>query len=211
MMIVRLFIFVLLVALPAQAQDVKPDFSAFEKWPVLHDGRVKTMDSFARFSLYQISNRTNINGMSAIEWLAIGLFDPSSLIGIPVIRVRGNSLLDLPTKDDHLYSMNDVMSALSPHQDLILALETRDPSALSASQKELLTVYQAVTLYNQIIQSLSAILPLSGFEKNFIESKLLGKDELNWINSYHQNIYEKLSPYLVSSEKSWLRKACKKL
>lgn len=168
-MIVRLLILVLFFALPAHAQDVKPDFASFEKWPVLHDGRVKTMDSFARSSLYQISGKTNVHGMSAIEWLATGLFDPSSSIGIPVIRVRANSLLELPKNDDHLYSMNDVMSALNPHQDLILALETRDRSTLSASQKELLTVYQSVTLYNQIIQSFSAVLPLSGFAKNFIE------------------------------------------
>ena len=54
-------------------------------------------------------------------------------------------------------------------------------------------------------------LTLVPFEKNLIESKLLSKDELNWINSYHQNIYKKLSPFIVASEKSWLRKACKKL
>ena len=54
-------------------------------------------------------------------------------------------------------------------------------------------------------------LTLVPFEKNLIEKKLLSADELRWINSYHQNIYKKLSPYLVSSEKSWLSKVCKKL
>ena len=54
-------------------------------------------------------------------------------------------------------------------------------------------------------------LTLVPFEKNLIEKKLLSADELRWINSYHQNIYKTLSPYLVSSEKSWLRKVCKKL
>jgi len=54
-------------------------------------------------------------------------------------------------------------------------------------------------------------LTLVPFEKNLIEKKLLSANELRWINSYHQNIYKTLSPYLVSSEKSWLRKVCKKL
>ncbi len=54
-------------------------------------------------------------------------------------------------------------------------------------------------------------LTLVPFEKNLIQKKLLSTDEVKWINTYHQNVYKKLSPYLLSSEKSWLRKVCKKL
>ena len=54
-------------------------------------------------------------------------------------------------------------------------------------------------------------LTLVPFEKKLIEKKLLSTDELKWINSYHLNIYKKLSPYLVRSEKSWLHKLCAKL
>ena len=51
-------------------------------------------------------------------------------------------------------------------------------------------------------------LTLVPFEKNLIEKKFLSTDELKWINAYHQNVYKKLSPYLLVSEKSWLRKVC---
>ena len=54
-------------------------------------------------------------------------------------------------------------------------------------------------------------LTLVPFEKNLIERKLLSKDDLKWLNSYHQNVYKKLSPHLVSSERKWLRKACENL
>ena len=53
-------------------------------------------------------------------------------------------------------------------------------------------------------------LTLVPFEKNLIEKKLLSTDELNWINAYHQNVYKRLSPYLLDSEKSWLREVCKR-
>ncbi|MDC3107733.1 M24 family metallopeptidase, partial [Paracoccaceae bacterium] len=54
-------------------------------------------------------------------------------------------------------------------------------------------------------------LTLVPFEKKLIEKKLLSTNELEWINSYHQNIYKKLGSYLVNSEKDWLRKVCKQL
>ena len=54
-------------------------------------------------------------------------------------------------------------------------------------------------------------LTLVPFEKNLIERKLLGKDDLKWLDSYHQNVYKKLSPYLVGGERKWLSKACEKL
>ena len=54
-------------------------------------------------------------------------------------------------------------------------------------------------------------LTLVPFEKNLIEKKLLSTGELKWINAYHQNVFKKLNPYLLGSEKSWLRKLCKRL
>ena len=54
-------------------------------------------------------------------------------------------------------------------------------------------------------------LTLAPFEKNLIEKKLLRLDELRWLNSYHKNVYEKLSPFLSGSEKIWLRDTCKTL
>ena len=52
-------------------------------------------------------------------------------------------------------------------------------------------------------------LTLVPFEKKLIEKDLLSRDELHWLNSYHDNVYNKLSPFLNVSEKTWLRDACK--
>ena len=54
-------------------------------------------------------------------------------------------------------------------------------------------------------------LTLVPFERNLIERKLLSNDDLQWLNSYHQNVYKRLSSYLVVSERKWLSKACEKL
>ncbi len=52
-------------------------------------------------------------------------------------------------------------------------------------------------------------LTLVPFEKKLIEKDLLSCDELLWLNSYHYNVYNKLSPFLNVSEKKWLRDACR--
>mgnify|MGYP002712940538 CR=1 FL=1 len=36
---------------------------------------------------------------------------------------------------------------------------------------------------------------------------VLAKEEIEWLNNYHQTVYEKLSPDLNEEEKAWLQKA----
>jgi Xaa-Pro aminopeptidase len=42
-------------------------------------------------------------------------------------------------------------------------------------------------------------------EKSLIEKSLLEQNEIEWLNSYHSEVYDKLSPYLTSEEKYWLK------
>lgn len=42
-----------------------------------------------------------------------------------------------------------------------------------------------------------------------VDLSMLLPEELDWLNSYHQMVYEKLSPYLDEDEKKWLKDATK--
>jgi Xaa-Pro aminopeptidase len=42
-------------------------------------------------------------------------------------------------------------------------------------------------------------------DKNLIDFSLLDKREIDWLNSYHSEVYEKLSPCLSKEEKAWLK------
>ena len=42
-------------------------------------------------------------------------------------------------------------------------------------------------------------------EKSLIDKSLLDQKEIEWLNSYHSEVYDKLSPYLTDEEKIWLR------
>ena len=39
-----------------------------------------------------------------------------------------------------------------------------------------------------------------------IDASLLDREEINWLNDYHKEVYEKLSPCLGEEQKSWLKK-----
>jgi len=42
-------------------------------------------------------------------------------------------------------------------------------------------------------------------DKSLIDRSLLEKREIDWINSYHSEVYEKISPFLNQEEKKWLK------
>ncbi|HBC78567.1 MAG TPA: hypothetical protein DCZ51_08050 [Bacteroidales bacterium] len=46
-------------------------------------------------------------------------------------------------------------------------------------------------------------------EKSLIDKSLLDQKEIGWLNSYHTEVYDKLSPHLTAEEKSWLKEKTK--
>jgi len=48
-------------------------------------------------------------------------------------------------------------------------------------------------------------LSLCYIDKSLIDISLLEKREIDWLNAYHTEVYEKLSPFLTNEEKHWLK------
>lgn len=48
-------------------------------------------------------------------------------------------------------------------------------------------------------------------DKRLINKYLLSEGEREWLNSYHQDVYDTLTPYLNSDERKWLKGACSPL
>jgi len=54
-------------------------------------------------------------------------------------------------------------------------------------------------------------LTLLPYDLNSIDSSLLDQNEKNWINDYHQTVYNKLSPFLEKDERVWLKEKTKNI
>lgn len=163
-------VLLILMFLPLSARaDQTIDYEGLGAWPVLHEGRIKTTESLAKAILYDLSGSTSVGDFSAMEWLAVTLFEPSEAVRLPVIRIERQNLIRLPDRESHLYSLNEVMEALRPVTDQINALERMEVDKLSASQREILRVYNGVTILSQLLQSFSAVLPLAGEEGSYAD------------------------------------------
>jgi Xaa-Pro aminopeptidase len=54
-------------------------------------------------------------------------------------------------------------------------------------------------------------LTLFPIDVNLIDKELLTKAEIEWLNAYHQQVYEKIAPHLNEMERKWLRMRTKAL
>ena len=54
-------------------------------------------------------------------------------------------------------------------------------------------------------------LTLAPIDRQLIETSLLSKNEIKWLNTYHENVYIKLGKYLDPKEKIWLKAECSNL
>ena len=52
-------------------------------------------------------------------------------------------------------------------------------------------------------------LTLCPIDKRPIVREMMTQEEIDWLNEYHQTVYDRLSPHLDSDEVEWLREACK--
>ena len=52
-------------------------------------------------------------------------------------------------------------------------------------------------------------LTLCPIDKEPILTEMLSREEIDWINWYHQTVYDKISPYLNNEEIEWLKEATK--
>ena len=49
-------------------------------------------------------------------------------------------------------------------------------------------------------------LTLCYFDTKALLLELLNQDEIDWLNEYHQTVYEKTAPFLTGEEATWLAK-----
>jgi Xaa-Pro aminopeptidase len=54
-------------------------------------------------------------------------------------------------------------------------------------------------------------LTLFPMDHSLIDTSLLSKEERDWLNAYHQKVYDQLAPQLSGEEQAWLKEKCRAL
>ncbi|HEU0117080.1 MAG TPA: cytochrome c biogenesis protein CcsA [Alphaproteobacteria bacterium] len=155
-----LILLLILVALPARAAPL--NMNAFREIPVLNEGRVKPLESFARIYLLAVYGHDELPDQSAISWLAELLFDQHKAFTRDVFNIpdpQTVAAIGLEWRPEHHYSFIEVSKALAQYGDVIKTLSEERDEELTSSQRQLLDLYAKTLTYGVIAQSLTVLTP----------------------------------------------------
>lgn len=153
----------LIFAFSSQAQfSKKVDLKEFAQLPILHEGRMKPMDTFARTNLLAINGKSSLKGMTGLEWLVELLFDEDAAYDRKVFNVSHPDIvkmLDLEWSPKHRYSFRQVSKGLRKNADLLKKILPKEKKELSSLQAQLVDLYLKNLRYFEIGRSLSLMRP----------------------------------------------------
>ncbi len=157
----RTLLLLLALLLPGIAAADNADFA---RLPVLHEGRVKPLDSFARWQLLAVYGAPTLPDRDAAAWLADVLFRPATAVEEKIFVVHERDalhLLALPERRPRYYSFSEVAAGLLAQQQMIAGWSGGDRKSLTPVAREVLRLYRAADDFRQLTGALALLLPVS--------------------------------------------------
>jgi ABC-type transport system involved in cytochrome c biogenesis permease subunit len=155
---------ILLALLPVAKAENSLEYRSFAQIPVLENGRVKPLERFAAIQLHRISGTDSFEGRPAIIWLAEALFNPAAAANQSLFAVDRQAVRAALGLGDasrfHRFSLAELAPGLGKTADQVEALLQRKSEELSADEQALVDLHSQVLIFNQLLQSLSLLLPL---------------------------------------------------
>lgn len=137
----------------------------FGRLPILHEGRVKPISSFA----------SHFFAEDSLSQLASSLFTPQQMKDKPIFAVTSKSVrqilaLEEKEKGDH-YSYDELAPAFDAIRPVLLYLGSKKPETFSSNEKALWRLYGQVESLAQILRSFTWALPLEHSEGNYLSQR----------------------------------------
>jgi len=158
----------LLLAAPLHADEPADlDYGDFARLPILHEGRIKPLDSVARIMLKNIYGDVSLPDEPAVKWLAGALFSPGTAARQRIFKIHSAELirtLSLPADAERLYSFETLTGAFTAHQDTLATLIAKDRKAMNADERELAGLYTHTGDFAEIMGSFSLLAPLADID-----------------------------------------------
>ena len=126
-----------------------------ENIPVLSEGRVKPLDTFARNHLLRFYGKREVkeSNRNATDWLLDLILDPQGGREKKIFNIRNPevvSSLFLDWYPEHKYSFNEIIEGLSSQLELISTIDRKDNSIRTPFEKQLLELSQNAILFEEL-------------------------------------------------------------
>lgn len=178
------------------------DLNAFSQFPVLHQGRIKPLDSFARNSLKLITDKqvfTDTEGhkQPAIRWLIDVMSNKKEVADYQIFRIEHDEVLlymGLEARKGFRYSLSELMPK---YEDLIaktrIAIQ-KDAQQQDLVDKKTLELYNQLETYRQVMQfEVPLVLPPEHKEGKWLT---LGAEKQDFSRTSQANVwYQSLKSY----------------
>ncbi len=155
----------LLVGTSAAHADLPPaQLAAFGRLPILQDGRLKPLDSFARLHFRAVTGKAAPRDNTALHWLAEALFNPARAVLEPRFAVPdadARHRLGLAARDADLYPFQDIAAAMMRQKELLEKLETSDGKNQTRDEHALRALFRSANDFRQTIGAFSLLLPIT--------------------------------------------------
>ena len=190
--------------------DINPTLLSLKKFatiPVLHNGRIKPIDSAARNSLTLIQGKQTFkyNGVkySASEWLLTLWSHPEKADEFPIFLINNpevQMLLGMFDLKKKTVSYNELVPHFETITNQTNTIQKIEDQLRSPFQKEVFNLYQRIMLYHRLKNSFfvegthSFYQTVSSFEKNIQEMRSFVKET----NHKFEDLTEKQKQILVS-------------
>ncbi|MCS5597646.1 MAG: cytochrome c biogenesis protein CcsA [Alphaproteobacteria bacterium] len=199
-----------LLCAPKPAQATGLDYNAFANLPILHEGRIKPLESFARIYLERFSGRKSIDGQPAIVWLSEMVFDPVRAPKRPVFKVTHPDVrtqLDVSETDGRMFSLERIMPLLSETAPQLNVLAGLRADELSSGQKALLKLHEDAIVFMALMRSFSIIMPLNITLPDYIAKDFADEtdDYITYLDlqPYQTTIMDKAKAIAAAKKDDW--------
>jgi len=125
--------------------------------PILDEGRIKPLDSFARQTLQQISGKSHLGDESALQWLARLLFSPETTRDDRMFRLRTDDLvasLVLPQRPDRTFTFNEIAVHFSELQKLAMTASEREGGRTTPGDADAIRIFSGFLAIHRLSASL---------------------------------------------------------
>ncbi|MBP9721746.1 MAG: cytochrome c biogenesis protein CcsA [Gammaproteobacteria bacterium] len=161
--------------------------------PVLHEGRIKPFDSYARLTLKSFSNKENINNQSASKWLFGLLLNPRKDYDNKIFTIHNPEVKQaLGLTGSNYYSFKEILPGIKQNMNLLTQLSEISEAnpdnfnMLTPAEQQLLVLYKNTLSYFDLSRSLSLLLPEFKTEQLNLITKNTGKIINRDLISYYQ-------------------------
>jgi ABC-type transport system involved in cytochrome c biogenesis permease subunit len=164
---------------PKRVESLK----AFRNLPILDQGRIKPLDTYAAHILLQFSGRRTLNKKNAVYWLADLIFAPASTQKDKIFLINNPDIpeaLGIDVQEKRRYSFAQLNPSLNKLLELAQSADQIEEKERDVVEQEILRVYRNIELYIQFTYVTTFAFPHPDFmitDKEIIKELNLPEDQ----------------------------------